>query len=60
MSAKMAWSNLKTGDRIVCPGDGRTERVVRVERRRDGSTFVRTSRHDHFRPKHARVERIEQ
>lgn len=51
-----AWGNLTTSDMLVCPGDGRAEQVVRVERRKDGTVFVRTSRHDHFRKQDARAE----
>lgn len=52
---KRAW-NLSVGDHLVCPGDGQTETVLRVERRPGNRTFARTSRHDHNLLRTARVE----
>jgi hypothetical protein len=50
------WGNLKAGDVILCPVTRRTEKVIRVALRRDGTVFVRTDRHDHYRQQDAGVE----
>lgn len=56
MSA-VRWDGLSTGDLIVCPRDGIAERVTFVRPYTTGKVTVRTSRHDHFRPKAEKVER---
>lgn len=38
---------LKAGDRFVCPGNGRTDKVVVVHKSVAGHRFVRTDHHDH-------------
>lgn len=52
------WGTLKRGDSIVCPGTGRTERVVNVSPSVKGRTFVRTNHHDHNRPSSETVEMV--
>lgn len=42
-----AAKNLRPGDRIVCPGSGRVERVTSVRRLRADRVHVRTDAHDH-------------
>lgn len=46
MSTK--WSALRKGQTIVCPKDGRNERVHSVRKSGHGRVHVRTSRHDHI------------
>lgn len=49
MTVVKTWADLKVGDLIECPGDGRTERVTWTAKHDDGRVFVRTTRHDHYR-----------
>lgn len=44
------WKNLKSGDVIVCPVSGLEEKVTSAHKYVRGEWFVRTSRHDHYRP----------
>jgi hypothetical protein len=53
------FGQLKVGDTIVCPITGQAERVTRVNHGYGTvRSFVRTSRHDHIRPKAQRVETV--
>ena len=45
------WDELGRGQTILCPRDGIAERVISTQMWRDGRITVRTSRHDHFRPR---------
>lgn len=51
---------LERGDRIVCPGDGRIERVTGPVTRFHAfeKATVRTSRHDHFLSPDTLIERM--
>jgi hypothetical protein len=52
------WRKLKVNDWIVCPVSGLREQVTRSHRYRGGRWFVRTTRHDHYRPADELVEII--
>jgi hypothetical protein len=55
----MTFGQLKVGDTIICPVSGLSERVTSVNHRYGTMrSFVRTSRHDHIRPKTQRVETV--
>lgn len=57
MTTTSTFGQLKAGDRMVCPSDGMTEKVVRTWRVGVARCAVRTTRHDHHRLRSDPVER---
>lgn len=47
--------NVRRGDTIVCPGDGRKEKVTLSASNGLGKWRLRTDRHDHIRDERAAV-----
>lgn len=43
------WKDLRRGDVIVCPGDGRAERVIYIRPYVTGKITAHTNRHDHLK-----------
>jgi hypothetical protein len=53
-----SWKQLTTGDRIACPADGQTERVVSNRPYTSATRVIRTSRHDHYPKSNERVQLV--
>jgi hypothetical protein len=45
-----ATQHIHPGDEIICPRDGKPERVVISKRMGNFDWFIRTNRHDHRHP----------
>ena len=49
------WGRIERGAWIICPVSGLPEQVTRIAPYRAGRIFVRTTQHDHIRPRTAPV-----
>jgi hypothetical protein len=45
-----ATQHIHAGDEIICPRDGKPEKVIISKRQGYFNWFIRTNRHDHLHP----------